>query len=266
MGQLSANKKNSSTLEFTMTVATEDYVKLSSVLRNRQLGKPTKSKHKCGAAHMHDHDSGFAELDSLPKPKVDLKFMFVDILKLEDGCYDKDAWAINSKEDKLEYIQKFHAQGNSDFKQGKYVEAITSYEKVIQIYGTLLSELYPSLEDEGSEYRALKEKETTIVLNLCQCLIQLKKDWSKVVDYCTKIIDDKFVKCENAKVFYRRAFANIELMNKEQAVLSDLEEVMKLDTSIPTKKSCAKLKEKMMKYGKERDGLLKDKLKNAFLV
>ena len=145
------------------------------------------------------------------------------------------------------------------------MEAITSYEKVIQIYGTLLSELYPSLEDEGSEYRVFKEKETTIVLNLCQCLIQLKKDWSKVVDYCTKIIDDKFVKCENAKVFYRRAFANIELMNKEQA-LSDLEEVMKLDTSIPTKKSCAKLKEKMMKYAKERDGLLKDKLKNAFLV
>ena len=36
------------------------------------------------------------------------------------------------------------------------VEAIKSYEKVIQIYGTLLSELYPSLEDEGSEYREFK--------------------------------------------------------------------------------------------------------------
>lgn len=257
-----------SVTSFSTTVFTDDYIKLSTVLRNREQGKSTQSKHKCGAGMIHDHKSGFTDLDNLPKPKVELAFKFTEIEKFDAGDYEKDVWALKSKEEKLEYVQKSHVQGNLDFKQGRIEEAVVSYEKAIQIYGSILAELYPS----SDEYNTTKEKEMTIVLNLCQCYIQLKKDWGKIVDYCSRIVQNQLwkdneerIKSIKAKAYYRRAFANIEMMNKDEALV-DLEEVLKLDNSIPTQKSCFKLKEKLTKYEKERDVDLKTRFKNIFSV
>lgn len=254
--QLLANP-NCSDFKFSVPdCITDDYVKLATVLRNREAGKSTAPKHQCGAAHMHEHKSGFDDLDRLPQPRISLDFELSGVKCFGAGSYEKDVWALKGKTELSENIEKYHLEGNAFFKQAKFESAITAYQKTLQLLTNLKNQA------DLDELKPLQQRETTITLNICQCLIQLKRGWSDIIKHCTAIIEQDST---NPKVYYRRAIANIELLNKESAQ-ADVEMVLKLDSSTPTKRSCEKLMARLSKYEKDRDSALAKSLKSAFIV
>jgi len=243
--------------EFTCECDTAVFGKVMKVLRHRERHKPMEHTHQC-AANPDAHLTGYEDLDALPRPHCKLKFRF-RILKYEEaGDYEKDIWAICDDHDRLSYIARFHAEGNQFYKDGKYEDARECYRKTVQIYKQMHRDLHPNSEDAKRIVRLY----VPIILNYCQCLLQMKKDYDIVIKYCSEVIEvDKVT--DNAKVFYRRAAAHVAVGNEEEAS-SDIKSCLSLDTSEATAKSCELLRKSLAEFVKKRDEELSERLKRAF--
>lgn len=243
--------------EFTCECDTATFTKVLSVLRHREKGTPVPHQHSC-AANPNSHVTGFEDLDALPRPHCKLKFRFRILQYQEDGDYVKDVWALGDDHDRHSYIQKFHKEGNQLYKEGNYDEARECYRKTVQIYKQMHRDEHPNSE----KAKIIVRQYVPIILNYCQCALQMKTDYHVVIRYCSDVIEiDKVT--DNAKVYYRRATAHVAMGNETDA-RADIESCLKLDSSEATTRSCETLKKALNDSVKKRDEHLADRLKRAF--
>lgn len=152
---------------------------------------------------------------------------------------EKEPWDMNTTE-KIEAAGRKKEEGNTLFKQGKYVRASKRYEK-----GAKFVEHDSSFsEDEKKQSKALK-----VVVNLNNAACKLKlKDYKQAVNLCTKVLE---LDSRNVKALYRRAQAYINLSDLDLAEM-DIKKALEVDPdNRDVKLEYRTLKEKMKEFNKK---------------
>ncbi|XP_073279860.1 70 kDa peptidyl-prolyl isomerase-like [Primulina huaijiensis] len=152
---------------------------------------------------------------------------------------EKESWEL-SKEEKIPAAGKKKEEGNRWFRAGKYKRASKRYEKAVAFI-----DYESSFSDEEKEQaKALK---VTCNLNNAACKLKLK-EFKEAKNLCDKVLE---IDVDNVKALYRRAQANIFLVELELAEL-DVKKVLELNPDDRDVKSVYKLwKEKVREYNRK---------------
>ncbi|KAM9326646.1 AH receptor-interacting protein [Gastrophryne carolinensis] len=202
-----------------------DYPQVSRSLRRIAAGQDPREgqRHCCGGmAQLHDHSSGYTDLDALQKDPQPLIFV-ITLLKVEEpGSYRQDAWAM-SDEEKLDAVPILHQEGNQLYKEGKTVEAAAKYYEAIACLKSLQMKEQPGSPD----WISLDLKITPLLLNFCQCKL-LEGEYYQVLEHCTSILN-KY--SDNVKALFKRGRAHAAVWNASEAE-QDFSRAVELDPSL----------------------------------
>lgn len=120
--------------------------------------------------------------------------------------------------------------GNKAFKAGDLDLAIEKYQK-----GLLYLKKYPEPGDEDPPELGQQLKTVSFSLHSNSALLQNKvKAFEDAFDSATRAIEiEGIAAADRAKAYYRRALANVNLKDDEQAI-ADLEEALRLAPGDPS--------------------------------
>ncbi|KAG9338628.1 hypothetical protein JZ751_025466, partial [Albula glossodonta] len=184
--------------------------------------------------------------------------------------YKRESWMMD-KDEKLKAVPSLHLQGNALVKQARFREAASKYQEAILLLKTVQSREMPGHED----YIKLDRLITPLVLNYCQCMLELE-EYYKVLEQTTELIDKHkgaqlFLPTDpgpaplyNVKAYYKRAKAHTAVWNEKEA-RKDFLMVANLDVTLAplVNKELKHLAERMREqYWEEKNsywGILEEK-------
>nr|XP_060629172.1 peptidyl-prolyl cis-trans isomerase FKBP5 [Anolis sagrei ordinatus]XP_060629173.1 peptidyl-prolyl cis-trans isomerase FKBP5 [Anolis sagrei ordinatus]XP_060629174.1 peptidyl-prolyl cis-trans isomerase FKBP5 [Anolis sagrei ordinatus]XP_060629176.1 peptidyl-prolyl cis-trans isomerase FKBP5 [Anolis sagrei ordinatus]XP_060629177.1 peptidyl-prolyl cis-trans isomerase FKBP5 [Anolis sagrei ordinatus]XP_060629178.1 peptidyl-prolyl cis-trans isomerase FKBP5 [Anolis sagrei ordinatus] len=182
---------------------------------------------------------GFGEAGKLAfgiGPNTDL--VYEVILKSFEKA--KESWEMDTKE-KLEQAAIVKEKGTVYFKEGKYLQAVIQYGKIVSW-----------LEMEyGLSERESKASESLLLaafLNLAMCSLKLR-DYTKAIEYCNKALA---LDQANEKGLYRRGEARL-LMNEFELAKCDFQSVLEVNPENKAARSQITICQKKTKEHNERD-------------
>ncbi|CDQ70058.1 unnamed protein product [Oncorhynchus mykiss] len=205
-------------------------------------------RHTCGMGNMfHYNTTGWPELDELMRTPQALIFIMeliqvticYNILAqreytctsgyipspLEVGdpfSYKRESW-IMDKDEKMKEVPSLHLQGNALVRQGHFREAAKKYQEAVVLLRIVLSKEMPGDED----YIAVDRLITPLVLNYCQCMLELE-EYYEVLEHTSDLIH-KHKDC--VKAYYKRAKAHAAVWNEKEAK-RDFNMVANLDITL----------------------------------
>ncbi|XP_041109907.1 uncharacterized protein LOC121317876 [Polyodon spathula] len=234
------------------------YPMVSSGIRKVAIGiDPLEGqKHMCGMGNMFDyHSMGYEDLDELMKEPQALIFI-MELVQVDDPfSYKRDSWAM-SKDEKLKVVPILHGEGNSLVKQGCYRAASERYQEAVICLRNVQAKENPGHED----WVKLENLVTPLVLNYCQCMLELE-EYYEVLEHTNELISKHK---DNVKAYYKRAKAHAAVWNEAEA-RQDFLTAANLDPSLApaVRKELRLLGERMRtKYSEEKMtywGILEDK-------
>ncbi|ETE71122.1 Peptidyl-prolyl cis-trans isomerase FKBP5 [Ophiophagus hannah] len=152
----------------------------------------------------------------------------------------KESWEMDTKE-KLEQAAIVKEKGTVYFKEGKYLQAVIQYGKIVSW-----------LEMEyGLSERESKASESLLLaafLNLAMCYLKLR-EYTKAIEYCNKALA---LDQANEKGLYRRGEARL-LMNEFELAKCDFQRVLEVNPQNKAAKSQITMCQKKTKEHNERD-------------
>ncbi|KAK9393530.1 aryl-hydrocarbon-interacting protein-like 1 [Crotalus adamanteus] len=206
-------------------VHTGMYALVSKGLRQIAAGKEPLhgQNHQCGMGNMFDyHSTGYEDLDELQKTPQPLIFI-MELFKVEDpSSYRRDTWAMNNDE-KLAAVPKLHTEGNRLVLSRKFKEAAEKYQEAVICLRNLQVKEKPWEE----EWLKLENLVTPLVLNYCQCLLELG-EYYEVLEHTTEILQKH---SGNVKAYFKRAKAHAAVWNEKEA-RADFLKAAQLDPSL----------------------------------
>ncbi|KAF7253709.1 Peptidyl-prolyl cis-trans isomerase FKBP5, partial [Varanus komodoensis] len=152
----------------------------------------------------------------------------------------KESWEMDTKE-KLEQAAIVKEKGTIYFKEGKYLQAVIQYGKIV----SWLEMEYGLSERESKASEALL---LAAFLNLAMCYLKLR-EYTKVIEYCNKALA---LDQSNEKGLYRRGEARL-LMNEFELAKSDFQRVLEVNPQNKAAKSQITVCQKKTKEHNERD-------------
>ncbi|EMP32325.1 Peptidyl-prolyl cis-trans isomerase FKBP5 [Chelonia mydas] len=182
---------------------------------------------------------GFGEAGK-PKFGIEANAELVYEVTLKSFEKAKESWEMDTKE-KLEQAAIVKEKGTVYFKEGKYMQAVIQYGKIVSW-----------LEMEyGLSERESKEAESFLLaafLNLAMCYLKLR-EYIKAVECCDKALGLDQV---NEKGLYRRGEARL-LMNEFELAKCDFQKVLEVNPQNKAAKSQITVCQKKMKEHNDRD-------------
>ncbi|MBN3299755.1 AIPL1 protein, partial [Amia calva] len=213
-------------------------------------------RHTCGMGNLFDyHSMGYKDLDELMREPQPLIFIMELIQVGDPFSYHRDSWAMD-KDEKLAAVPALHSEGNALVKQRRFRAAARKYQEAVILLRNVQAKEKPGEED----YVKLDKLITPLVLNYCQCMLELK-EYYEVLEHTTELIERKK---GNVKAYYKRAKAHAAVWNEKEA-RQDFLMVATLDISLAplVQREIKLLKERMReKYSEEKLsywGILGDK-------
>uniref|UniRef100_A0A8C5S490 AIP/AIPL N-terminal FKBP-type PPIase domain-containing protein n=1 Tax=Laticauda laticaudata TaxID=8630 RepID=A0A8C5S490_LATLA len=206
-------------------VHTGMYALVSKGLRQIAEGKDPlhRLNYHCGMGNMFDyHSTGYEDLDELQRTPQPLIFI-MELFKVEDpSSYRRDTWAM-SNDEKLAAVPKLHTEGNRLVLSRKFKEAAEKYQEAVICLRNLQVKEKPWEE----EWLKLENLVTPLVLNYCQCLLELG-EYYEVLEHTTEILQKHN---ENVKAYFKRAKAHAAVWNEKEA-RADFLKAAQLDPSL----------------------------------
>uniref|UniRef100_W5NDY6 Aryl hydrocarbon receptor interacting protein like 2 n=1 Tax=Lepisosteus oculatus TaxID=7918 RepID=W5NDY6_LEPOC len=214
-------------------------------------------RHMCGLGNMFDyHCMGYKDLNELMKEPQPLIFV-MELIQVDDPLsYKRDSWAMDTDE-KLQAVPALHSEGNALVKQRRFRAAARKYQEAVILLRNVQAKEKPGEE----EYLKLGRLITPLVLNYCQCMLELG-EFYEVLEHTTELIHRHK---GNVKAFYKRAKAHAAVWNEKEA-RQDFLMVASLDSSLGplVQRELRLLKERMAeKYCEEKKtywGILGDRV------
>ncbi|XP_036404455.1 aryl-hydrocarbon-interacting protein-like 1 [Megalops cyprinoides] len=213
-------------------------------------------KHMCGMGNLfHYHSTGFPELDELMRDPQPLIFIMELISVGDPFSYKRESWMMD-KDEKLKAVPSLHMQGNALVKQRRFQEAAEKYHEAVLLLKIVQSREMPGHED----YINLDRLITPLVLNYCQCMLELEQ-YYKVLEQTTELLEKHK---DNVKAYYKRAKAHAAVWNEKEA-RKDFLMVANLDITLAplVHRELKQLSERMKeKYWEEKSsywGILEEK-------
>ncbi|XP_064185386.1 aryl-hydrocarbon-interacting protein-like 1 [Anguilla rostrata] len=213
-------------------------------------------RHTCGMGNLfHYHSTGFPELDEIMKEPQPLIFIMELISVGDPFSYKRESWMME-KDEKLQAVPSLHLQGNALVKQARFREAASKYQEAVLLLKTVQSREMPGHED----YINLERLITPLVLNYCQCMLELQEYYT-VLEQTTELLEKHK---GNVKAYYKRAKAHAAVWNEKEA-RRDFLMVANLDVTLAplVHRELKLLTERMKeKYWEEKNsywGILEDK-------
>ncbi|XP_043910805.1 aryl-hydrocarbon-interacting protein-like 1 [Protopterus annectens] len=209
--------------------------------------------HTCGLANMFAyHSLGYDDLDELQKEPQPLIFI-MELLKVEQpSAYKRETWAMDDAE-KMKAVPILHGEGNRLFKLKRYEDAIAKYREAV----ICLKNLQIKEKAWEAPWLKLEKLICTLVLNYCQCLLQMK-EYYEVLEQTTDLITHH---PGLVKAYYLRARAHMEVWNEAEAK-ADFQKVLELDPGM--KKIITKELRTLDCSMQEKNEEEKQKYKNMF--
>uniref|UniRef100_A0A4W5QNS3 Aryl hydrocarbon receptor interacting protein like 2 n=1 Tax=Hucho hucho TaxID=62062 RepID=A0A4W5QNS3_9TELE len=136
--------------------------------------------------------------------------------------YKRESW-IMDKDEKMKEVPSLHLQGNALVRQGRFREAAKKYQEAVVLLRIVLSKEMPGDED----YIAVDRLITPLVLNYCQCMLELE-EYYEVLEHTSDLIH-KHKDC--VKAYYKRAKAHAAVWNEKEAK-RDFNMVANLDITL----------------------------------
>uniref|UniRef100_A0A8C9R711 Aryl hydrocarbon receptor interacting protein like 2 n=1 Tax=Scleropages formosus TaxID=113540 RepID=A0A8C9R711_SCLFO len=166
-------------------------------------------KHVCGMGNMFNYNfSGHPDLEELMKEPQPLIFIMELISVGDPFSYKRESWMME-KDEKLQAVPSLHLQGNALVKQGRFREAAKKYQEAVVLLRTVQSREMPGDED----YINLDRLITPLVLNYCQCMLELE-EYYEVLEHTTELLEKHK---DNVKAYYKRAKAHAAVWNENEA-------------------------------------------------
>ncbi|KAJ8015718.1 hypothetical protein DPEC_G00029050 [Dallia pectoralis] len=166
-------------------------------------------RHTCGMGNMfHYNSTGWEELDELMKTPQPLIFIMELIQVGDPFSYKRDSW-IMDKDEKMKEVPSLHMQGNTLVRQGRFREAAKKYQEAVVLLRIVLSKEMPG----DGDYIAVDHLITPLVLNYCQCMLELE-EYYEVLEHASDLIH-KHKDC--VKAYYKRAKAHAAVWNETEA-------------------------------------------------
>ncbi|XP_058252400.1 aryl-hydrocarbon-interacting protein-like 1 [Hemibagrus wyckioides] len=180
-------------------------------------------KHMCGVGNVFTyHSTGFPELDELMREPQPLIFIMELISVGAPFSYLHESWLME-KDEKMQLVPTLHQQGNTLVKKKCYHEASEKYKEAVLLLRTIQSREMPGDED----YIKLSKLIMPLVLNYCQCMLELE-EYYEVIEHTTELIE-KHKDC--VKAYYKRAKAYAAVWSEKEAK-RDFLMVAKLDMTL----------------------------------
>ncbi|NXF32478.1 FKBP5 isomerase, partial [Nyctibius bracteatus] len=152
----------------------------------------------------------------------------------------KESWEMDTKE-KLEQAAIVKEKGTMYFKEGKYLQAVIQYGKIV----SWLEMEYGLSEKEA---KASDSFLLAAFLNLAMCYLKLR-EYTKAVECCDKALG---LDQDNEKGLYRRGEARL-LMNEFELAKCDFQKVLEVNPQNRAAKSQISVCQKKTKEHNERD-------------
>ncbi|NXX98130.1 FKBP5 isomerase, partial [Centropus bengalensis] len=152
----------------------------------------------------------------------------------------KESWEMDTKE-KLEQAAIVKEKGTMYFKEGKYLQAVIQYGKIV----SWLEMEYGLSEKES---KASDSFLLAAFLNLAMCYLKLR-EYAKAVECCDKALG---LDQDNEKGLYRRGEARL-LMNEFELAKCDFQKVLEVNPQNKAAKSQISVCQKKTKEHNERD-------------
>ncbi|KAJ8397990.1 hypothetical protein AAFF_G00433370 [Aldrovandia affinis] len=213
-------------------------------------------RHMCGMGNMfHYHSTGYPELDEIMKDPQPLIFIMELISVGDPFSYQRESWMME-KDEKLEAVPSLHLQGNALVKQRHFREAACKYQEAVLLLKTVQSREMPGHED----YINLDRLITPLVLNYCQCMLELEEYYT-VLEQTTELLEKHK---GNVKAYYKRAKAHAAVWNEKEA-RKDFLMVANLDVTLAPlvhrelKLLAARIREKYWEEKSSYWGILEEK-------
>uniref|UniRef100_A0A670ZY49 AIP/AIPL N-terminal FKBP-type PPIase domain-containing protein n=1 Tax=Pseudonaja textilis TaxID=8673 RepID=A0A670ZY49_PSETE len=145
-----------------------------------------------------------------------------DAIVSDPYSYKRDTWAM-SNDEKLAAVPKLHTEGNRLVLSRKFKEAAEKYQEAVICLRNLQVKEKPWEE----EWLKLENLVTPLVLNYCQCLLELG-EYYEVLEHTTEILQKHN---ENVKAYFKRAKAHAAVWNEKEA-RADFLKAAQLDPSL----------------------------------
>ncbi|XP_046704775.1 uncharacterized protein LOC124385638 isoform X2 [Silurus meridionalis] len=166
-------------------------------------------KHMCGMGNVFTyHSTGFPELDELMRVPQPLIFIMELISVGEPFSYIRESWLME-KDEKMQLVPTLHCQGNTLVQEKSYREASEKYKEAVLLLRTIQSREMPGDED----YIRLSKLIIPLVLNYCQCMLELE-EYYEVIEHTTELIE-KHKDC--VKAYYKRAKAYAAVWSEKES-------------------------------------------------
>lgn len=177
-------------------------------------------QHQCSFSAMQG--TGHPDLDKLAESHTPLIFE-LELIKVDQpGDYRKEHWAMTESE-KKDAIPKLKEEGNSLYKEGRYLESSEKYFEALSYLEQMLIKEKP----QSHSWNAITEQKVPFLLNYAQCKLLLK-EYAEVIRHTTTVLD---FDAHNVKALFRRAKAHSASWNTVEAK-EDFKEVCRLDHSL----------------------------------
>ncbi|XP_066506019.1 aryl-hydrocarbon-interacting protein-like 1, partial [Hoplias malabaricus] len=166
-------------------------------------------KHMCGMGNVFTyHSTGFPELDELMREPQPLIFIMELISVGDPLSYHRESWLMD-KDEKMQMVPTLHLQGNNLVRQKCYGEASEKYKEAVLLLRVVQSREMPG----GEDYINLGKLIIPLVLNYCQCMLELE-EYYEVIEHATELIA-KHKDC--VKAYYKRAKAYAAVWSEKEA-------------------------------------------------
>ncbi|XP_068015989.1 peptidyl-prolyl cis-trans isomerase FKBP5 isoform X1 [Melanerpes formicivorus] len=182
---------------------------------------------------------GFGEAGK-PKYGIQANAELVYEVTLKSFEKAKESWEMDTKE-KLEQAAIVKEKGTTYFKEGKYLQAVIQYGKIVSWL-----ELEYGLSEKES--KASDSFLLAAFLNLAMCYLKLR-EYTKAVECCDKALG---LDQDNEKGLYRRGEARL-LMNEFELAKCDFQKVLEVNPQNKAAKSQISICQKKTKEHNERD-------------
>ncbi|KFW62820.1 Peptidyl-prolyl cis-trans isomerase FKBP5, partial [Pygoscelis adeliae] len=182
---------------------------------------------------------GFGEAGK-PKYGIQANAELVYEVTLKSFEKAKESWEMDTKE-KLEQAAVVKEKGTMYFKEGKYLQAVIQYGKIV----SWLEMEYGLSEKES---KASDSFPSWLFLNLAMCYLKLR-EYAKAVECCDKALG---LDQDNEKGLYRRGEARL-LMNEFELAKCDFQKVLEVNPQNKAAKSQISVCQKKTKEHNERD-------------
>ncbi|KAM7082591.1 peptidyl-prolyl cis-trans isomerase FKBP5 isoform 1-T1 [Ciconia maguari] len=182
---------------------------------------------------------GFGEAGK-PKYGIQANAELVYEVTLKSFEKAKESWEMDTKE-KLEQAAVVKEKGTMYFKEGKYLQAVIQYGKIV----SWLEMEYGLSEKES---KASESFLLAAFLNLAMCYLKLR-EYAKAVECCDKALG---LDQDNEKGLYRRGEARL-LMNEFELAKCDFQKVLEVNPQNKAAKSQISVCQKKTKEHNERD-------------